>query len=117
MDEESDQFLGEIYPYTYATHNRFLDKLLKDNPIGIGYLVSFLEPESESDHLYIQEFKKKIQDYKQTNKLFRIGTDKDAWGEQIPPKESQSFHIQGYDCGSRLPQKLFPSFSCGPIYI
>lgn len=87
MDEESDQFLGEIYPYTYATHNRFLDKLLKDNPAGIGYLVSFLEPENQSDVAYIDEFKDKVQKYKQGKKIFRIGTDKDAWGEQIPPKK------------------------------
>jgi len=87
MDEESDQFLGEIYPYTYATHNRFLDKILKDNPVGIGYLVSFLEPESDSDLIYVQEFKDKIQSFKDSHKIFRIGTDKDAWGEQIPPKK------------------------------
>lgn len=86
MDEESDQFLGEIYPYTYATHIRFLDKLLKDDPAGIGYLVSFLEPENDSDLAYIEEFKEKIQKYKQNKSIFRIGTDKDAWGEQIPPK-------------------------------
>ena len=86
MDEESDQFLGEIYPYTYATHNRFLSKLLADNPAGIGYLVSFLESESSKDEKYILEFKNKLLEFKQNEQnIFRLGTDKDAWGEQIPP--------------------------------
>lgn len=88
MDEESDQFLGEIYPYTYATHNRFLTKLLADDPMGIGYLVSFLETESPKDEKYIMDFKSKLLEFKQKDsKIFRLGTDKDAWGEQIPPDE------------------------------
>ena len=27
MDEESDEFLGEQYPYTYASHHRLFTKL------------------------------------------------------------------------------------------
>ncbi|MFT6632586.1 MAG: signal transduction histidine kinase [Bacteriovoracaceae bacterium] len=87
MDEESDQFLGEVYPYTYATHIRFIKKLLGDSPKGIGYLVPFQEPESASDQEYIKEFKSLILDYKTDFNFFRLGTDKDAWGEQIPPQE------------------------------
>lgn len=86
MDEESDQFLGEVYPYTYATHIRFLKKLIKDKPIGIGYLVPFQEAESEEDALNLQEFKSLIISFRSDNNLFRIGTDRDAWGEQIPPQ-------------------------------
>lgn len=85
MDEESDQFLGEVYPYTYATHSRFLSKLLADAPKGVGYMVPFQEPESESDKNYVKEFKKLITDYKTEHNFFRIGSDKDGWGEQIPP--------------------------------
>ncbi|MBD66852.1 MAG: hypothetical protein CME62_16740 [Halobacteriovoraceae bacterium] len=87
MDEESDQFLGEIYPYTYASHNRFLEKLINDDPMGIGYMVSFLEPDNNIDQQNLLTFKKKLSEFKQANHIFRIGTDKDAWGEQIPPKE------------------------------
>ena len=86
MDEESDQFLGEVYPYTYATHIRFLKKLLTDAPKGVGYLVPFQEPESVEDQEYIQELKSLIIGYKSDENFFRIGTDKDAWGEQIPPQ-------------------------------
>lgn len=87
MDEESDQFLGEVYPYTYASHIRFLEKLIQDDPLGIGYMVSFLEPDSKIDKRNIVEFKNLLASFKQDNHIFRIGTDKDAWGEQIPPKE------------------------------
>lgn len=87
MDEESDQFLGEIYPYTYATHIRFLKKLMADEPLGVGYLVSFLEGESDTDKEYINEFHEIVSKYKLDKNIFRIGTDKDAWGEQVPPKQ------------------------------
>ncbi len=87
MDEESDQFLGEVYPYTYATHIRFLEKILDDNPKGIGYLVPFLEPETEVDKKNIQEFKSLLMRFKSENTFFRIGTDRDGWGEQVPPAE------------------------------
>lgn len=86
MDEESDQFLGEVYPYTYATHIRFLQKLKEDNPIGIGYLIPFPEPESVEDQEDIDRFKSEILSFKTENRFFRIGTNKDAWGEQIPPQ-------------------------------
>lgn len=87
MDEQSDQFLGEVYPYTYASHYRFLQKLLVDNPLGIGYLVPFIEPESVSDQDYLKKFRTKLVEFKNGGGLFRIGTDKDAWGEQVPPDQ------------------------------
>jgi signal transduction histidine kinase len=96
MDEESDQFLGEVYPYTYASHNRFLDKLVADDPAGIGYLVPFISPESEDDVSFVKEFRDKVLKYKARNKFFRIGTDKDAWGEQVPPERLNDL---GYSLG------------------
>jgi CHASE2 domain-containing sensor protein len=32
LDEESDDYLGDVYPYTYATHSRFLEKLISAQP-------------------------------------------------------------------------------------
>jgi len=87
MDEESDQFLGEVYPYSYATHNRFLKRITDEKPSSIGYLVPLLEPENKEEEQYLSEFRKKIIDYRSDYNHFRIGTDKDAWGEQIPPTE------------------------------
>jgi signal transduction histidine kinase len=86
LDEESDQFLGEIYPYTYATHVRFLEKIIADGPAIIGYMVPFNEPQGHLDEENIKTFNKMIVKYKsESNGIFRISTDKDAWGEQIPP--------------------------------
>jgi signal transduction histidine kinase len=88
MDEESDQFLGEVYPYTYATHVRFLDKLLSDKPGLLGYMVPFIEPQSSADEENIKLFNHKVQKYKKESKgIFRFATDKDAWGEQVPPDD------------------------------
>lgn len=86
MDEESDQFLGEIYPYTYATHVRFLNKLLEDRPDVLSYLIPLLEPETRAEARYAEEFHDKVLTYKQKEGHFRFGTDKDAWGEQMPPE-------------------------------
>jgi signal transduction histidine kinase len=86
LDEESDQFLGEVYPYTYTTHNRFIDKLTKDNPKVVNYFVPFFDPEKETEKKAVNSFYNKLVDYKQGGGGFRFGTDRDAWGEQIPPE-------------------------------
>lgn len=85
LDEESDQFLGEIYPYTYATHSRFIERILKDSPVILNYFIPFMEPESEDEKKYLFNFHEHIQKFKQKGGLFHFGTDKDAWGELIPP--------------------------------
>ncbi len=90
MDEESDQFLGELFPYTYATHNRFLEKVLKEKPSALGYLVPFLDPDSVKDRRFIKRFKGLLEEFKDEGGIFRIGTSKDLWGEQIPPDELKS---------------------------
>ena len=84
MDEESDQFLGEIFPYTQATHFRFIKKIVQDDPKAIGYLVPIPDPEDEAQLNYIKKFSSQIDDYKSDGGVFRFGTSKDAWGEQIP---------------------------------
>jgi signal transduction histidine kinase len=96
MDEESDQFLGEIYPYTYATHNRLLERLSADRPSITSYMVPMLEPENEVDRDNLGQFHQKIQKYKAAGGVFRFGTDKDAWGEQIPPEGLRDI---GYSLG------------------
>jgi signal transduction histidine kinase len=86
LDEESDEFLGEVYPYTYATHSRLLEKLVNDDPTMINYFVELLEPDSVADQKYFNKFKKLIVDYKETPGEFLFASDIDSWGEQIPPK-------------------------------
>jgi len=86
MDEESDQFLGEIYPYTYATHKRFLNKIVEDHPSIINYFIPFMEPETKKEARDYKEFHDILLNFQQKEGDFRFGTDKDAWGEQIPPE-------------------------------
>ncbi len=96
MDEESDQFLGEIYPYTYATHNRLMTRLSADRPSIISYLVPMLEPENMVDQENMTSLHQKIQSYQTIGGAFRFGTDKDAWGEQVPPEGMRDI---GYSLG------------------
>ncbi len=84
MDEESDQFLGEIFPYTQATHSRFIKKIVKDKPNAIGYLVPITDPENEREKRYIENFSYEVDQYKGHGGIFRFGTNRDAWGEQVP---------------------------------
>lgn len=85
LDEESDQFLGEIYPYTYATHSRFLKRILKDSPEGLGYLVGLEQSMNEDEEKFRKRFIDLLTNYKNTGGIFRFGTDKDLFGEQLPP--------------------------------
>ena len=75
IDEESDQFLGESYPYTYATHNRFLKKLLKTSPRGIGFMGDFGHVENSIDRSDMKFFKKQILEYKSENRFVRFGVE------------------------------------------
>lgn len=84
MDEESDEFLGEIYPYTYASHARFVSKLIEDGPSSIGYLVNLKEIENETELQYQTNFRQQIKRYLGQGGNFRIGTEMDAFGEQLP---------------------------------
>ncbi len=91
MDEESDQFLGESFPYTYATHSRMVKRLLKDKPAIINYIVNLQDPDSERATKWIGELKKQIKDFTISGGAFRFGTTMDVWGEQLPPKSLREF--------------------------
>ena len=91
IDEESDQFLGEIYPYTFTSHSRTLENLIKDKPFMIGYFVDLVGPESDEDQTKLEEFKGVLNSYVGNGGFFRFATQLDEWGEQLPPKELQEF--------------------------
>lgn len=86
LDEESDQFLGETYPYTYASHTRLMDRLMEDQPALVNYFVSLLEPDSEVEARYQTEFHEAIKNYSPTGDRFKFGTEIDNLGELIPPE-------------------------------
>ncbi len=63
--------------------------MLADDPKVINYLIPFLDPETEGERRYAEEFHDKLLAFKQSDGHFRFGTDKDAWGEQVPPENLQ----------------------------
>jgi CHASE2 domain-containing sensor protein len=96
MDEESDQFLGETFPYSYASHHRLMKRLMADDPALINYYVSLLEPDSEIEQRYQLEFFEDLKSYSPTKNKFRFGTEIDHLGEQIPPENLREL---GYNLG------------------
>lgn len=91
MDDESDRFLGESYPYTYASHERLMSRLRQDDPAVISYLVELEEPLTEVDARAMERLKTNIEKYKNTGGSFRFGTSMDKWGEKLPPRELRGF--------------------------
>jgi hypothetical protein len=91
MEEESDEFLGETYPYTYATHTRFLQKVLEDQPLAVGYFSQLQTPEYQVEEKYFQLFKNQINQFIGKNGSFRFATQLDVWGEELPPDELKEF--------------------------
>ncbi len=87
QDEESDQFLGETYPYTYASHTRLMSRLSKDAPAIINYFVSLQEPDSDVELRYQVEFQEAIKSFSQGKERFKFGTEIDTMGELIPPED------------------------------
>jgi signal transduction histidine kinase len=103
MDEESDQFLGETYPYTYASHNRLLNRLVADNPAVINYFVSLLEPDSDVEARYQAEYHETIKNYSPAGGKLKFGTEIDNFGEQIPPEGLRDI---GYHLGQIYKDQL-----------
>jgi signal transduction histidine kinase len=88
LDEESDAFLHETYPYTYASHMRMLKELTKDKPLIISYILNLDEPDSDVDTVYQTEFKSVIKNYVDDGGSFRFGTQmEEVLGEILPPQE------------------------------
>ncbi len=85
MDEESDEYLGERYPFTYASQERLLSRIIQDNPHVIGYLVDFQEPDSVIDRKNYTKFIETIKRFKGMGGAFRMGLSMDDWGIQKPP--------------------------------
>lgn len=103
LDEESDQFLGETYPYTYASHTRLMNRLKEDQPALVNYFVSLLEPDSEVEARYQTEFHEAIKGYSPSNDKFKFGTEIDNLGELIPP---EALRDVGYYLGQLYKDQL-----------
>lgn len=85
LDEESDEFLGETFPYTYATHAKFYEKIIKDNPRAINSFGIFSEPITENEEDAVKKMEQSIAAYMKNGGIFRFVSEIDSWGEKIPP--------------------------------
>ena len=85
--------MGETYPYTYATHIRFLDKLIADGPKGIGYIIPFNKPKTQLDVTHLQEFKAIINSYKSKGNIFRIGITREQQYQGYPPRPLEDLGV------------------------
>ncbi len=103
LDEESDQFLGEAYPYTYASHTRLMERITSGQPTLISYFVSLQEPDSEVEARYQAEFHESIKNYSPTGDKFKFGTEIDNLGELIPPENLRDV---GYYLGQLYKDQL-----------
>lgn len=92
LDEESDDYLGDTYPYKYATHTRFLEKLLSSKPQIVNFLSKLPEVAAE-DKTYFDEFKKNLNKFKASGGQVNFGTEIDEkLGEVLPPEGLRDFN-------------------------
>ena len=92
LDEESDDYLGDVYPYTYATHSRFLEKLLKSEPKIIDYFVKMPDVLDDED-VYFTTFKEKLRSFQNKGGNLNFATEIDeVKGEQLPPVALRDFN-------------------------
>lgn len=73
MDERSDEFLGERYPYSLITHQKTIGNLIGEKPLAIGLLANMGDQKkisSEQEGLITL-----LQQYVQQGGIFRFGTD------------------------------------------
>jgi signal transduction histidine kinase len=91
LDDDSDRFLGESYPYTYASHSKMMERLIQDEPLLVNYFVNFLEPVTTQDQKHLGHFTETIENLKGRGGQFRFGTEWDAWGELLPPVDLRTF--------------------------
>lgn len=87
MDEESDQFLGDSYPYTYATHSRFLKRVIQDGPGQLIYFMNLQDPSIKEEEAHLSIVHELINQYDPDKTKFRFGTELDVFGETLPPAE------------------------------
>lgn len=92
MDEESDDYLGDTYPYTYATHSRFLQKLLSSEPKIINFFARMPEVTID-DKPYFEDFRKNLLAFDSHGGKVNFGTEIDETvGEILPPEGLRDFN-------------------------
>ncbi len=89
IDHESDEYLGDIYPYTYTTHLRHFEKLKNSGAKQILYFTHFKPPKSD-ELKSVDQFKRAISEFNSRGGKVRLASAMDEKvGEVIPPPELQ----------------------------
>ncbi len=89
MDEESDDYLGDTYPYTYATHARLLEKLIPSNPSIINFFINMPKDQMAD----VEKFKGQLEIFEKNKGIINFATEIDEiYGEVLPPDELRRFH-------------------------
>lgn len=92
MDEESDDYLGDTYPYTYATHSRFLEKILSSKPKILNFF-SRMPEVTPDDQPYFNEFRKNLLKFDSLGGRVNFATEIDETiGEILPPEGLRDFN-------------------------
>jgi signal transduction histidine kinase len=91
MDEESDDYLGDTYPYSYATHSRFVEKLISSKPKIINF-VSHMPGVFPEEQNYFDQFKNDLKKFQLEGGRVNFGTEIDEFaGEILPPENLRNF--------------------------
>ncbi len=91
MDEESDDYLGDTYPYTYATHSRFIEKIINSKPEIIDFVFNLPEV-LPADQTYFNTFKNNLKKFTAAGGKINFGTEiNDNNGEVLPPEALREF--------------------------
>lgn len=96
QDETTDQFLGEVYPYSYATHLRIFKRIIADQPKAVIYFIDFKEVNLPEEQLHYQNFTNLLLDSKHSDIPLRLASSMDLLGELVPPEDLQK---AGYSLG------------------
>lgn len=95
LDEESDEFLGESLPYTFATYNRLLDRILPEKPLIISFLSSY-QNISEKNLFHYEKFIEKLKQFQENGGNIKIGVEKYRTFNYFLPKKIEDFGISEF---------------------
>jgi signal transduction histidine kinase len=99
MDEESDQFLGEAFPYTFATHARFLKKVTEGEPSVVGFMISpGTEIKVETDRDF-PVFANLAANYQSKGGVFVIGVTPETHNQIVSPRQAGDFFYRTLSLG------------------
>lgn len=89
IDHESDEYLGDTYPYTYTTHLRHFEKLKNTGAKQVLYFTQFRSP-TPDELKSLELFKKAISEFNSRGGVVRLTSFMDEKkGEILPPVEIQ----------------------------